>query len=214
MPSSAYSEYVKNLTDVHRLIVLHRRLSGPGQGRRSLGHLTRGGLLLLCAAWERYVETALLSGGEALANRLTSYNSLPETPRQKLIDHVNHNGINWTPADLSGNQWRTIYLDNMKVIIDKLHNPKYHKIKPLFDNFLGITDIGAAWTSGIDIIDDFVELRGEVAHRGGQSRYVKFPVLVKYETVVTRYVRETDNFLSDSLRLLVQPQARPWNRIL
>ncbi len=55
MPSVAYTEYTKNLKDVHPLIVLHRNISGNDRGKRGLGHLTRGGLLLLCAAWERYI---------------------------------------------------------------------------------------------------------------------------------------------------------------
>jgi hypothetical protein len=36
------------------------------------------------------VETVLLSGGEALANRLTSYNSLPQTPRPPTVRKVVH----------------------------------------------------------------------------------------------------------------------------
>lgn len=214
MPSAAFSEYKKNLKDVHRLVLLHRHLSGAGQGRRGLGHLTRGGLLLLCAAWERYTETVLPVGARKLASRLPSYNALPATPRQKVVDHVNDNSTHWTAADLNGPRWADIYAESMISRIERLHTPKHYKLKPLFEDFLAVPDIGTAWSTGAVIIDGFVTLRGEVAHRGGQSTYIKFGRLVKYEKIITRYVRETDNFLSDHLRTLVQPNVRPWNRIV
>lgn len=213
MPSTAYAEYLQNLNDVHRLVLLHRRLSGIGPGKRGLGHLTRGGLLLLCAAWERYVETVLLVGARAVARRLPSYTSLPAGPRQKVVDHARNNGNAWTVAQLASPDWVEIYVDSMTARIDKLHTPKHYKLKPLFEDFLAVPDIGIAWTMGTAVIDDFVKLRGEVAHRGGQSQYVRFSQLENYEIVITRYVKETDNFLSDHLRMIVNPMRRPWNRI-
>ena len=88
MPSTAYNEYIKNLKDVHRLIVSHRNLSGNDRGKRGLGHLTRGGLLLLCAAWERYIETLLIEGADFLCLKLTSFTELPPLPQQKVRDYV------------------------------------------------------------------------------------------------------------------------------
>lgn len=86
MPSTAYLEYKKNLKDVHRLVLLHKSLSGTKPGKRGLGHITRGGLLMLCAAWERYVETVAIEGAIFLTNRLPNHAALPPTPRQKLTD--------------------------------------------------------------------------------------------------------------------------------
>ena len=213
MPSAAYSEFNQNLTDVHRLVLLHRRESGTGRGRRGLGHLTRGGLLLLCAAWERYVETVLAEGAQNLAGRLPDINGLPAAVRQKVTNHANNNATAWNAAQLTTSVWVQIYADAIKVRVDKLHTPKHHKLRPLFEEFLTVPDIGAAWSTGTVPIDDFVVLRGEVAHRGGQSRYIRFGQLEDLEVSVKRYVRETDNFLSDHLRTMVIPQYRPWNRI-
>jgi hypothetical protein len=42
------------LTDVERIIVSHAQLNHKGLGRRGLGHITRSGILMLCAAWELY----------------------------------------------------------------------------------------------------------------------------------------------------------------
>jgi len=213
MPSAAYSEFNQNLIDVHRLALLHRRESGTGRGRRGLGHLTRGGLLLLCAAWERYAETVLAEGAHLVAARLPDINALPAVARQKVVNHANNNATAWTAAQLATPIWRQIYADAIGVRIAKLNTPKHYKLKPLFEDFLAIADIGAAWSTGTVPIDDFVGLRGEVAHRGGQGPYIRFGRLEGLEVDVKRYVRETDNYLSDHLRTLVNPQHRPWNRI-
>lgn len=213
MPSTAYSEFNLNLTDVHRLVLLHRRESGTRRGRRGLGHLTRGGLLLLCAAWERYVETVLAEGARFLAGNVSGINALPASIRQKVTNHANNNNNTWNAAQLRTPSWTQIYEDAINVRIDKLHTPKHHKLKPLFEDFLAVSDIGAAWTTGTIPIDDFVTLRGEVAHRGGQSRYIRFGHLVSLEGEVKRYAKETDNYLSNHLLALVNPQRRPWNRV-
>jgi hypothetical protein len=214
MPSNAYVEYKKNLSDVHRLILLHNKENGLGAGKRGLGHLTRSGLLLLCAAWERYIETVLEEGVAFLGGRLQGHTALPKNVRKKVEDYVNSNNTPWSHADLATHSWTKIYSEAVKKKVAKLNTPKHGKLKPLFENYLGISDIGHGWSGGVKYIDDFVTLRGEVAHRGGQSRYIRFGLLERYEKGVTNYAVETDNFLSDRLKILVNPQERPWNRVL
>lgn len=214
MPSTAYNEYIKNLKDVHRLIVSHRNLSGNDRGKRGLGHLTRGGLLLLCAAWERYIETLLIEGADFLCLKLTSFTELPPLPQQKVRDYVNNNSTPFTSAQLSTIEWKNIYISTINEKVEKLNSPKYEKIKPLFNNYLNLADIGSCWSKGTTIIDDFVSLRGEVAHRGREGKYIQFKLLTKHEALIKNYATETDNSLSDHLRTLVTPCIRPRNRLL
>jgi hypothetical protein len=138
---------------------------------------------------------------------------LPVAARQKVVNHANNNATAWTAAQLATPIWRQIYADAIAVRVAKLNTPKHYKLKPLFEDFLAVADIGAAWSTGAVLIDDFVGLRGDVAHRGGQSPYIRFGQLEGLEVDVKRYVRETDNYLSDHLRTLVNPQRRPWNRM-
>ncbi len=73
MPSESFKEFQQNLTDVKRLVSLHNNLSRPNgtgtRGKRGLGHLTRGGIVLLCAAWERYVASRRCEEGAAFLAR-------------------------------------------------------------------------------------------------------------------------------------------------
>jgi len=210
--STAYDEYEQNLTDVHRLVLLHRRERGTGRGRRGLGHLTRGGLLLLCAAWERYTETVIVEGATFLTRRLTMFNQLPGSVATRVRNHTNSNGNTWHAAQLTTPDWKRIYLDALDVRVRALNTPKHANLKAMFLDFLNVPDIGTCWGGGTQVVDDFVSLRGEVAHRGGQSRYIRFGQLEAYEASMTGCVLETDNFLSDHLKTLVPPGRRAWYR--
>lgn len=216
MPSNSFKEFSKNLTDVKRLVALHNRLSIPNgtgkPGKRALGHLTRGGLVLLCAAWERYAESILEEGAIFLARRHTLA-TLPANPKKLVVDFVNGGKSSFTSATLASNLEAAI-VEAVRSKTDGLNTPKHKNLKPLFEKAFAVPDIGTAWTSGIQAIDDFVTARGEVAHRGGQAKYVHFATLTRAVTLVSDSVVETDNFLSDHIRPLVSPPRRPWNRQL
>lgn len=213
MPSTAYAEYQKNLTDVHRLVVLHKSLSGTGRGRRGLGHITRGGLLLLCAAWERYVETVVVEAATFLTQKLPNHAALPPLPQQKVTDFANSAKNAWTAAQVSTPVWKDIYLDALQRRTNALNTPKHEMLQPIFTDFLAVPDIATLWPVPHTEVDAFVRLRGEVAHRGGQSQYIHFWQLSTFETQVSEWVKCTDNGLSDHMRTLVTPPRRPWNRI-
>jgi len=223
MPSQSFKEFQKNLTDVKRLISLHNTLSRPNgtgtRGKRGLGHLTRGGIVLLCAAWERYVESVLEEGAAFLATKHTLA-TLPAAPKKLVQDFVNGGKSTITAAALPTNlktamveavRFKTVGSPSANAF--GLNNPKYQKIKPLFEKAVDVADIATAWSGGTTLIDDFVSARGEVAHRGGQAKYVHFAVLTKAVVLVSDYVTETDNYLRDHLRTLVSPNHRPWNRL-
>lgn len=212
MPSSAYAEFLKNTTDVGRLIAAHTNANHPRPGKRALGHLTRGGLLLLCAAWERYVETVVEESAEFLTRRLPAVGSLPAEAGQRVGNHANDGRNAWTRNDLRTDAWKTMYLEIVRRRTENLNTPKYENIRGMCVDFLGVVDIATAWDRGTDDIDEFVTHRGDVAHRGSQSPYVRIGYLSEMRAVVSQYVRETDNFLSDHLRTLVVPVRRPWNR--
>ena len=47
MSSAAFGAFQFNLVDVDRLVKSHDALSGTGQGRRGLGHITRSSVVML-----------------------------------------------------------------------------------------------------------------------------------------------------------------------
>lgn len=213
MPSQAYNEYHKNLIDVRKLISLHRQMSGTRQGKRGLGHLTRGGLLLLCAAWERYIETMLCNGTDFLISRLADFKSLPAVPRKTLTDHVNSNSTSWVSADLATSKWTQIYREVTNLEVKNLNTPKYAQIKKRYEDLLNVSDIGAAWSISTTDIDQFVSLRGDIAHRGAQGPYIQFGELLRHESKISKCVIDTDNYLHQHLYSIVKHKKQPWQKI-
>lgn len=220
MPSISFNEFSKNLTDVRRIVTLHLRQSRPDgtgkPGKRALGHLTRGGIVLLCAAWERYVESVLEEGAVFLATNHTLA-SLPAIPKKLVIDFVNGGKSSFTSATVGANlEAAMAEAVRFKTVGPSgnggLNTPKHTNLQPLFERILAVPDVGTAWSAGVRPVDDFVKARGDVAHRGGQANYVRFSTLTSAVSLVSKTVVETDNFLSDHLRAMLNPPHRPWNR--
>lgn len=213
MPSNAFGEYLDNLRDVHRLVLLHASLNGSGRGRRGLGHLTRGGILLLCAAWERYTESVIVESATYLQQHLPNRVSMPVNVAQKILNHANSNNNAWTATQANGPTWGVIYLDYIRRQTDALNTPKYENLKNLFHNCIGVPDVATLWSSPSQEITDFVALRGEVAHRGSSSTYVTIATLKVLEPSIKTFATETDNEVARHLKALSGANRLPWNRV-
>ena len=78
MLSSAFQKFERNMVvDVDRTIAAHANLNHDGRDRRGLGHITRGGVLNLCAAWELYLDEVILEGILFLIDRIESPTAFP-----------------------------------------------------------------------------------------------------------------------------------------
>lgn len=77
MPSSSLQQFIWNLEDVERLQQAHNELNPDGRGRRALGHITRSGLVMLCAAWELYFEDLIKESAALIVTECQDPNSLP-----------------------------------------------------------------------------------------------------------------------------------------
>lgn len=213
MPSNSFDEYLDNLRDVHRLVLLHASLNGSGRGRRGLGHLTRGGVLLLCAAWERYTESVLEESAKYLQRHVTTCAGMPTATAQKIRNYANRNDNNWTAAQVNSPAWGGIYQEYVQRQTGALNTPKYENLKSLFHNCLGISDIALLWSRPGQEITDFVALRGEVAHRGSASAYITIAKLKNLESSIGLFAAETDNAVARHLKVLAGTNRLPWNRI-
>lgn len=213
MSSYAFGEYLDNLRDVHRLVLLHANLNGTGRGRRGLGHLTRGGVLLLCAAWERYTESVLVESATYLQRHLPSRTAMPPNVAQKVLNYANRNDNSWTAAQANGPTWGNIYVEYVQRQTGALNTPKYDNLKGLFANCLGVSDVATFWSRPSKEITDFVSLRGEVAHRGSFSAYVTIANLKTLEVSTKAFAAETDNETARHLKALSGAARLPWNRV-
>ncbi len=214
MPSKAFAKFETTMMqDVTRIIGSHGTLSEGKPGKKGLGHLTRGGVLLLCAAWELYLEEVLAEAVTFASEKAGSPDDLPKDVRKGIASFVTESKHELKVLAMSGDGWKNIYKEAAQIRIDAVNTPKPGVIDPIFKKFLGVAELSSCWHHGGDAVKDFVSARGDIAHRGSDAGYVTIGKLRdEYKPRIERTVLDTDNFLSQHLRDMFPAKQRPWNK--
>ena len=212
MPSRSLRVFEGNLLrDVDRLIELHDKLTATASGKKGLGHLTRSAFFLLCAAWEVYVEELLLETTHYFVTLLDSPFELPRETRKFLSSHVKNNKDESTPLKLAGDGWKQLLKDIVKTEISSLNTPKTINIDPLYSKCCGYKDISSEWTCGSQYIDDFVRVRGAIAHTGSNAQYIRIGNAKTAIATIKKTTVEMDNALATHINAITK-KGLPWNR--
>ena len=214
MPSQALGKYEgAMMKDVDRIIKTHEGLLTGDKGKKALGHLTRAGVLLLCAAWELYVEEVLTDAVKACRDKANSPDDLPLDVQKSIAKYIKASNHQLKALQLAGDGWKTVYLDMVNESVAALNTPKHHNIDKLFHDLVGIPKLSDSWTLGTVPVDSFVTARGAVAHRGADSGYIKVKKLSEtYKPQIDQTAIETDNAISTFIRNAFEPKSYPWNR--
>lgn len=210
MASETFNSFVYNLVDVDRLVSSHASLSGTKQGRRGLGHITRSGVVMLCAAWELYIEHLMCEAASCFTDRCTLPTELPGDVQKELSKCVKNSKHELRPLHLSGDGWKNVYTDHVAVAVGRLNSPKSGNINDLAKRLLGVPELSACWAVGANDIDAFVEVRGKIAHRGRQADYIPIHRLREYRDMLRATAVETDNDVSEFLSDNSPVNTKPW----
>lgn len=213
MPSNARKNFSKRLLpDVASLIQTHRDVNPDGHGRRALGHITRSGVVMLCAAWELYIENLVAESVEFLTRDAQTPDFLPDRVKGKIAQTAKNDQHAHGALRLCGDGWKSVYRDAARRDTEKLNAPKFGNINNIFFDWLAIPDISVNWRHPREELNRFVELRGEIAHRGAEASYVRITRLVELKNMIDDLSLDVDRTLSDYLRSISVNGARPWNR--
>ncbi|HHK74529.1 MAG TPA: hypothetical protein ENJ57_05120 [Rhizobiales bacterium] len=125
MPSAALTKFEnKLLIDVDRIIASHAALGHDGRGKRGLGHITRSGVIVLCASWELYVEELAVEVASILSERANTPTDLPLEAQKYLSRHVREHKHNLKPLELAGAGWEQVYINCVRDVVGSLNTPK------------------------------------------------------------------------------------------
>jgi hypothetical protein len=210
MPSSAFNSFRYNVVDVARLIQSHAHLHNGARGKKGLGHITRSGVVMLCASWELYVEDLAIEATELVSNRAATPQALPLDVQKELARHVRESKHDLKPLDLCGYGWRKVLVDHIKTKCGNLNTPKAAPLEDLFFRSIGLVGLSAAWTCGAQALNDFVAVRGDIAHKGRSAPYVSIDGLRGYLDLIKTLTIETDNAVRSHIIAVAGP-TRPWN---
>lgn len=216
MPSAARRRFKsKLLRDVEKLIETHGELNPAGRGRRNLGHITRSGVVMLCASWELYVETVIIEGLEFVIEGLDDPAGLPNKIKGKLAQAAKASKHEFGVLNLCSTGWKKVLLDAAKQDVLRLNTPKFGQVSELIGDWLGADPdaLLASWRLDREDLNSFVSLRGEIAHNGADARYVRRDELLRLVEEIDWYSVDTDNFLCDHVRSISLRRRRPWTKV-
>jgi len=212
MPSKALAKFEKHmLVDVDRIIESHNELSPEGPGRRALGHLTRSGVVMACAAWERYLEELVVEAVQAIVQRVDDPKLLPKSVQKEIARVVRDSKHELKPLELAGDGWTSVYLAHAIQLAGNVNTPKSTVIDPLYERLVGISSLSSNWSVGAEAIDAIVGVRGAIAHRGAEADYVSIGQLRQYRSDIYSAVVDTDNAMAELIRAEITGRA-PWRR--
>ena len=167
---------------------------------------------MLCTAWELYVEEVILEGVQFFVSNVDAPNELPKDVQKELARTVKESKHDLKPLELAGEGWKSLYQNHADETLVGLNTPKSGNLDSLFKKLLGVSSISENWGVGAPTINDFVGVRGDIAHRGRAVSYVKISKLTEYKKTVSSAAMDTDNFLSEFLKDKTPGRSRPWNR--
>ena len=218
MPSKALNKFQrKMLNDVDRMIEAHEYIQDGQPGNLGLTHLTRAGVLFLCVAWELYIEELALEAVDTITNLAESPKDLPLEVQKALSEHVvkyvKSGQGHLKPLELAGKGWKKVYKDMGKGWVGRLNSPNSKNIDKGFEYLLDLKGLSSKWNGKAKAINNFVSVRGDIAHRGSDAGNIHLSELRdNFRPIVRSCAVDTDNTVRSHIRGMFPDGPRLWNK--
>lgn len=193
-----------NTNDVHSLLDFHEKKTGTGRGRRwDVEVLNKSAIVLLCAAWEAYCEDVVTVVVEHYVDHAPNAMCLPTPLRKRISKPYNDGNRHMEAWNLADDGWRKVLRDRLDDLQEErdrhLNTPKSGPLKEMFRDNVGCEDITDHWSwnstnkeKSCKTLNEFVELRGAIAHRANAPEYVLKREVLLALGHVQRLVKATD----------------------
>jgi RiboL-PSP-HEPN len=220
MTSGAGKTFAKNCADIDRLLEIHQTEGGTGPGRRTrLEVLNKSAIVLVTVFWEAYCEDVAAEALDYIVRHTNDGASLPKELRKIVAKELKTDLDELAVWRLADKGWRRVLssrLDALKEERDRqLNTPKTKQIDDLFERALGLPGISKSWHWGRmsarragDKLDEFVSLRGSIAHRGSGAAAVRKHQVDDYYDHVKYLVDRTDARISEVVKAATR--RAPW----
>ena len=193
MPSNARIAFDDNLEDIDALLKLHAEKGGASPGRRhGLEVLNKSAVVLITSFWEAYCEDIAEEALECIVTHAPSADALPKAIKKQIATRLKADQNELAVWSISDDKWRQLLKSNLAELREarnrRLNTPKAKNIDELFEAAIGLPKVSSSWNWSNKLpadraaakLDKFVELRGEIAHRGKAKTSVKKSQVVDY----------------------------------
>lgn len=161
-----------NVVEVDHLLSHHPAMRTATRGRQhNVEVINKSCIVLLCACWEAFVEDLAAAALETLIELGGTHRVFPET----VLASVASGQQGLKAWELAGDGWRDVMRSNFSAALKKtgaFNTPKTQNVDDMFRKTLGIEKISVAWKwrgmpagRAASKLDEFVSLRGDIAHR-------------------------------------------------
>jgi len=204
MPSSADASFRRALTDVNNLMVFHENEGGNAPGRRSadLGSLNKSAIVLLCAAWESYVEFVIRECAVRNIDAAMAPSDMLKPLRKLVSSHLRSDKDESTWERTAGEGWRDLTKSCVHSIVSILNTPKTVQVFSLMKEVLGVSDLDGTWSwhknplgKPARRLNAFVALRGSIAHGEVLPNNVKKKQVTEAKDLLSRLVEKVETRL-------------------
>ncbi|WP_406636421.1 HEPN domain-containing protein [Amycolatopsis sp. WGS_07] len=220
MASHARLAFTRNCGDIDRLLAIHTEQAGDGPGRKwQVEALHKSAIVLLTAFWEAFCEDLAAEALQHLVKHADDVVTLPKALRQRVAKELKENKNELALWGLAGNGWRDVLTDRLDRLQETrnraLNTPKTRQINQLFDETVGIEGVSSSWYwPGMSAqragakLDEYIVLRGAVAHRGAAADSIKKSHVTAYYTHVKRLIGRTDSHVATNIERV--SGVEPW----
>ena len=156
-------------------------------------------MVLITACWEAYIEDVAAEAFDHILKNCSDASSFPTRVRvlaaRSLREAKDERAI-WV---LAGNGWKTVLTEHRDKTLEYFHTPKHKNVDDLFFDLLGLGNLSASWRwqgmsakSAAKKLNNYIEIRGKVAHRVGYSTPIPKAYAEDYLKHVELLVSRTD----------------------
>lgn len=200
MGSMAKNAFDKNKADINQLWEIHEGFAGAGAGRkRDVEVLNRTAMVFITACWESYVEDLARESFEFMINNVSLARDVPVKVRSLSTKAIFEQKDNTKVWDIADNGWKAILIAHKEVALTKwlgnFNTPKSAQVETLFRELLGINSISSGWhwqrmpnQRAKDKLDEYVTVRGNIAHRTAHNSVV-------HKSWGTGYLKHIENLV-------------------
>ena len=178
------ANFFDNLDKVQELVEIHGKIAGTKKGRKSgVETLNKSCIVLLTACWETFIEELIGSAFDYLIDNAQTHDIIPFSVLTKASNDLKNDKDARKVWSLADNGWKTVMKKYKNQIITKeldyFHVPRPKNIDDLYEKLIGLEEVTKYWkwknmnnASVIKTLNDFIDLRGEIAHKLKSSRNV------------------------------------------
>lgn len=196
---------IDHLIDIHEALVSLEREDDDGEicdftDQKSV--LIKSSIVLMVSYWETYVEDICSEAIKHMVTNLNDSNKLPKELKQQISKEILSNKNELKMWELCGDNWKTILSNRLNDYSNrrnwKFNSPKSNQVVNFFKEYLGIADISKKWvhkklTSKECMVklDEIVEVRGTIAHRGHPPRKITLTLAKNYANFLKSIISKT-----------------------